>query len=223
MEGYFFWKPHLPVKLKEMKDKNFAQRLTISAQDFVKGVKPILENQLGIEIHPIEEFNCTKLIKNFDQQGIDAFYYDKNGSMRGLASRMNYSTFASRNPAFTFRYKLWDEKKKCWDENREYTRKLHAANAVDEFHFFPKIHIESYSHAKGSGNIGWSFAAKTKDILNFIKENIDNSEIVQMFEPSVGEKRQVITISVEKFAREHVVMEIQNGNGKSGARRIINQ
>lgn len=191
-----------------MKDDDFYTRMNNSSKDFILGVQPALERQMAVNIHPIEDIESTKLIKMLDQKGIDAFYYDKDGDMRALASRVNYSKFSSTRPAFTFRYKLWNKQSNDWDDNREYALKLKAANSTDEFIMFPKLHVESFSREIGSGRIGWSFAANTKDILNYIRDNIDNPEVVRIFTPKVRERRQVISISVEAYAKNNTVMEI---------------
>lgn len=192
-----------------MKDKDFYNRLGASAKDFVLGVQSALEKQLQVTVHPIEDLKNSELIKSLDQRGIDAFYYDKQGDIRGLASRLNYSSFARKHPAFTFRYKLWDKKRNCWDENREYARKLRAANSPDDFILFPKLHVESCAQSAGSGLIDWSFAAQTKDLMNFIRDNLEDTSKVKIFTPSIGERRQVVSVSVDAFAKVHTVTQVK--------------
>lgn len=191
-----------------MKTHGFVERDTHSAQDFVKGVQPVLERQLSISVHPIEELKLSELARKLDQNGIDAFYYDTQGHIRGLASRMNYSQRVSKEPSFTFRYALYDRKTKSWDTNREFQRKLLAANAPQEFILFPKLHVESFCTRRGEGVIGWSFAAETKDIVNYIQTYIGDTSRVRIFTPSIGERRQVVSVPIEVFAKEHRVIEV---------------
>ena len=134
-----------------MKDDAFYKRMAASAKDFVTGVQPAMEEQLNVSIHPIEDRETISILMSLDQSGIDAFYFDKHGDLRGLASRMNYGSYSEKRPAFTFRYMLWDARSNRWDENREYARKLRAANSPEEFIMFPKLHVESFSRSKGSG------------------------------------------------------------------------
>lgn len=191
-----------------MKSRGFHERLNHSAQDFVTGVQPILERELNITVLPVEELQVGELGKRLDQAGIDAFYYNERGEMRGLASRLNYSDFAARRPAFTFRYALFDSGKNDWDYNREFSRKLAAATVPEEFNLFPRLHVESFGRSKGAGEIGWSFAAETRDIVTFIDRNLDNPDRVRVFTPKFGERRQVVSIDVEMFARDNKVIEL---------------
>ncbi len=197
-----------------MKSRGFQERLNHSAQDFVAGVQPILERRLNITVLPVEELQVGELGMRLDQAGIDAFYYNAQGHMRGLASRVNYSDFAARRPAFTFRYALFDHAKGDWDYNREFNRKLIAATSPEAFNLFPRLHVESFSHAKGAGEIGWSFAAETRDIVTFIDQNRDNPKRVQIFTPKCGERRQVVSVSVEAFARDNKIIELVGGSAR---------
>lgn len=185
-----------------------AQRLKQSATDFIIGVQPTLESRFKVKIYPVEDLQGIELAEKFDQSGIDAFYMNKNGSIKGLASRVNYHPIALQNPQFTFRYGKKSKLNNRWDYNQEFNRKLHFANNPLDFNLFPKIHVESYSSIKGLGRIVWSFAAETKTLVNFIKDNIEDKEKVRIFRPTSGEERQVISISVEDYARDNVVYDI---------------
>lgn len=191
-----------------MTNAAFQSRLTSSAQDFIYGVQERLEEKLKITVYPIEGLNSETILAKLDQIGIDAFYFDSRGQTHGLASRINYNSIAALKPSFTFRYALYDVERKLWDNNREYQRKLDAANQSGEFMVFPKLHIESFSVRKGSGSILWSFGAETKKIVNYAEANLDNPEKVRIFEPRTGERRKVLSVSVEDFAREHDVIEV---------------
>lgn len=76
--------------------------LTYSAQDFWAGVRPAMEGQFKGTILPLEQLQESQVVKAFDHAGIDAFYLDRQGNLKGLASRVNYTRF-ERDPAFTFR------------------------------------------------------------------------------------------------------------------------
>lgn len=178
-----------------------------SAQDFWAGVRPSLESQFKATILPLEQLQHNQAVKAFDQAGIDAFYLDRQGNLRGLASRVNYVRFKNA-PSFTFRYAKWNPIKREWDHNREYQRKLDAANNPQRFIFFPELHVESFSQKKGSGLISWSYVARTHDLMNFIHANLENKAKVQFFEPSMGEKRQVVVVPVEAFAKDFKVSEV---------------
>ena len=180
-----------------------------SALDFIKGVKPLLEDELKVKIFPIEDWQTNELAVRFDQAGIDGFYFTDDGRIHALASRVNYSTRAATKPIFSFRYSLYLSKTKGWDDNREFKKKLNAANSPENFELFPKLHVESFSKEKGSGSLGWSFAAQTRDILNYIENNLDNPEKVFQFEPRVGERRKVICAYVEPFAMEYPIIPVR--------------
>jgi hypothetical protein len=184
------------------------KRMKASAQDFWAGVRPSLESQLNATILPLEQLQQNEAVKAFDQAGIDAFYLDKKGNLRGLASRVNYSRFKNA-PAFTFRYARWNATKKEWDHNREYQRKLDAANNPQRFTFFPELHVESFSQKKGSGLISWSYVARTQELMNYIHANLENKAKVQFFEPSIGERRQVVVVPVEAFAKDNQITEVK--------------
>lgn len=57
---------------------------------------------------------------------------------------MNYSRAAELKPAFTFRYGLWNEAQREWDFNREFKRKLDAANSPEEFILFPYFYSSDW-------------------------------------------------------------------------------
>jgi len=186
------------------------QRMKASAQDFWEGVRPALEGQLQAKVLPLEQLQETEAVKAFDQVGIDAFYVDRKGNLRGLASRVNYSRFKDA-PSFTFRYGLWNARNREWDRRREYQRKLEAANNPQQFNFFPELHVESFSQKKGSGLISWSYFARTQDIVNFIQEHLPSKDRqkVYTFEPSIGEKREVVVVVVDAFAKYYDVQEVK--------------
>lgn len=196
-----------------MSNQALQNRIAISASDFVIGVKPILESQLKVVIHPLEALASNELMQKLDQSGIDSFYFDENGNPRGLASRVNYARAAALRPEFSFRYARWNAQRGEWDYNREFHRKIDAACSPNEFILFPKLHVESYSRAKGTGNIGWAFGADTKQILQFITENFNDERKVRIYEPRVGERRLVITASVEAFAKSYSVIEARGSTG----------
>lgn len=191
-----------------MNESGFSVRQTDSATDFMLGVKVALEARLKAKIYPIESLRCTELIKKLDQSGIDAFCYDQSGHPRALASRVLYQKTAATRPMFTFRYALWNARENAWDCDREYIRKLYVARNPHGFILFPHLHVESYCTAKRSGLIEWSFAAHTRDILEYAEENLDNRAVVRIFEPKTGERRKVISVSVEAFAKHYRVLEI---------------
>ncbi len=198
------------------KSPEFQDRFSNSALDFIKGVKPALEKQLGIKIMPVED-QGGELARQLDQYGIDAFYYDECKQVRGLGSRVNYHSAAAFKPSFSFRYALYDHRKQEWDDNREYKKKLFLSSAPpDQFVLFPKLHVESFSEQKGSGLITWSYAVRTKDVLEFIKQNIDNPALVTIFTPKVGELRKVVSVRVEVFGRFGEVVEVGVRNSKNG-------
>lgn len=191
-----------------MKNEQFKKRMNASASDFVHGVKPSLEARLKCKIFSIEDLESTELVKKLDQSGIDAFRYDAQGYIRALASRMNYHKAAAINPIFTFRYARWNPSFRAWDCDREYIRKLLIARQPASFNLFPTMHVESFCQARNSGKIGWSYAASTKEILEFAEQNIGNRKIVEIFEPRDDEPRKVIKVSIAEFAKHHQVIEI---------------
>ena len=184
------------------------KRMALSAQDFVRGVQPVIEELLGIKVYPIENVDNSELFQLFDKNGIDAFYFDEGRRPRGLASRMNYHSAAARKPCFTFRYGLWDYRSNSWNSNREFVRLCEAVSRPEEHIILPKLHVESFSRAKGSGSIGWSFAADTRTLMRYIHANFADHKKVRIFEPKSGEKRSVISVCVETYAREFPVIPV---------------
>lgn len=189
----------------------FLKRMKESAHDFWQGVRPAMENQFKATILPLEQLQETKVVKAFDHVGIDAFYLDRQGNLKGLASRVNYTRF-ERDPAFTFRYGLWNPTKKDWDRsNREYQRKLDAIDNPKQFIFFPAIHVESFSQKKGSGLITWSYVARTEDIMNYIRTHLpaQDKKRAYTFEPKGGERREVVAVNINGFAKEFKVTAVK--------------
>lgn len=188
----------------------FQKRMKRSAQDFWIGVRPEIERRTRAEILPLESLKENKTIKAFDQVGIDAFYLTKEGNLKGLASRMQYSDFVKKQPCFSFRYALWDSKINSWDYNREYERKLYASNNPHEFNFFPQFHVESFGCKTDRGHIGWSYMAHTKDIMNYARDNIKDENKVRIYEPRVKEKRMVLNVLIAPFSKQNEVHVIFN-------------
>lgn len=191
-----------------MNKSGFEQRLSASAKDFNAGVKAALEARLGVQIFPIEDMQFSELITRLDHSGIDAFLYDKNGNPKALASRMNYQRAVAKKPAFSFRYARWNKEMRAWDCDREYIRKLYVGRHPGSFVLFPSLHVESFCKKRSSGQIGWSFAAETRDILEFAEQNLDNPDVVSIYEPRNDEPRKVISISIAEFAKTHPVIEV---------------
>lgn len=191
------------------KDKAFNERMRASSMDFWLGVRPLIETQFKARVMPLEMLQDNELVRAFDHVGIDAFYIDRQGNLKGLASRMNYSPYASNKPAFTLRYAKWDPRLRDWDFNCEYQRKLAAAQNPEKFHFFPELHVESFSLQKSKGIVGWSYLARTADIVKYIQENLRDTSKVEFFEPRFGEKRNVVVVPVEPFAKHCDLHEVK--------------
>lgn len=185
------------------------ERMSASAQDFILGVKPVLERQLKIEVFPVEEFERESLERKLDQAGIDAFYFDEDGIPRGLASRVNYHSMSDKRPAFSFRYRKWNYDNEAWDDYKEYHRKLYAANNPQLDILFPKLHVESFCESKWKGMIKWSFAADTRAILNYAEEFMQDPNRISKYKPFKGERREVINIFIDQFMKEHEVIELR--------------
>jgi len=103
---------------------------------------------------------------------------------------------------------LWDEHKKEWDCNREFFRKAQALSDANDLVICLKLHVESFSRNKGTGEISWSFAATTTDLIKFIYHHFEDPERVSLYEPLRGERRKVIAVPVESFAGEYEVVDI---------------
>ncbi|MFN8392984.1 MAG: hypothetical protein U0136_22005 [Bdellovibrionota bacterium] len=201
----------------QSKDSHFFERLRDSAQDFLLGVKPDLQDKLQIKVYPVDDMQNNELAKKFDQVGIDSFYFDADGEMRGLASRVNYFKRLNEDmprPTFSLRFRKWDAIRKRWEDNAEFSRKLRAANSPESFSLFPKLHVESFCHAKRSGNIGRSFGAETKDIVNFIDEYFNDQDRVWTYFPKSGERREVVCVDVEQFARIYDLIPVKVPDGR---------
>lgn len=191
-----------------MSNTAFKRRFSKSAKDFEMSIQPALEKCLAIKIFPVETLHSSELAVKLDQSGIDAFTYDEGGNPRALASRMCYQRRRAKRPLFTFRYALWDEQVGAWDCNREFYRKLNTARNPENFVLFPHLHVESYTPTSGSGIIEWSFAARTKEIIEFAEANLEDPKVVNIYEPKRDEPRKVIEISVKEFAKYHQVIEV---------------
>lgn len=196
-----------------MTNEAFFKRMKASTQDFWEGVRPAIESQFKATILPLEQLQETQVVKAFDHAGIDAFYLDRQGNLKGLASRVNYTRF-ERDPAFTFRYGLWNATKNDWDRNREYQRKLDAIDNPRQFIFFPEMHVESFSQKKGSGLITWAYVARTEDIMNYIRAHLpaQDKKKTYTFEPKGGERREVVVVNINGFAKDHRVTEVKITN-----------
>ncbi|RIL12537.1 MAG: hypothetical protein DCC75_00245 [Proteobacteria bacterium] len=192
-------------------EKELKIRLRDSAKDFIRGVQPALEARLKVKIFPIEDVENSELLKLLDQVGIDGFYYD-DGQIRGLASRVNYHEHARKTPAFTFRFALWVDELNSWDGDREFARKIKAFKSPKEFNFLPRIHVESFSKGKGTGLIGWSFAAELKDVLEYYHRYYSDRDRIRIFEPRFGERRKVLSIPIEPFSKEYPILDVKVGN-----------
>lgn len=189
------------------------QRMHHSSDDFLIGVKPALESLLKISIHSIEDEAALGILaKALDQAGIDAFYFTEDRQLRGLASRVRYTEDVRLKPEFSLRFALFDKKANTWSENCEFQKKLRTANSPEQFNFFPKYHVESFANrkAKGTGDIGWSFAAETKRLLNYAEAHIDNPERVRIWEPRSGERRKVISIYADPYALDYEIIPIKS-------------
>lgn len=186
-------------------------RISASAKDFILGVKPVLERQLKIQVFPLDDPEKDDLARKLDQAGIDAFYFDEGEYPRGLASRINYHSMSEKRPAFSFRYRKWNDNngKGKWDEYREYHRKLYAANNTQLDILFPKLHVESFSESKSKGLIKWSFVAETRAILNYAEEFMNDPKRIHKYEPSKGERREVINIYIDEFRKENKVIDLR--------------
>lgn len=184
-----------------------------SSADFVIGVKPELEQLLNISIYSIEdEGQLSFLCAALDQAGIDAFYFTEDKQVRGLASRVRYTEDVRMKPEFSLRFARFEQKTKSWIENCEFQKKLKTANSPEQFNFFPKYHVESFANrrARGSGDIGWSFAAETKCLLNYAHHHIDDPLRVRIWEPKSGERRRVISIYAEPYGRDCEIIPIKS-------------
>ena len=73
--------------------------------------------------------------------------------------------------------------------------------------------------------IGWSFPAQTKDLMNYSRDDLGDKTKVGASVPTTGEWRQVIHVDVERFAKDHRVVEINCAHtmskkkGKNGCSR----
>lgn len=202
-----------------MKDESFYKRLSHSTQDFNKGLRNPIEAQFGATIYSIEELPRKELVNKLDFVGVDAFIMDKEQEMYGLGSRVNYAWF-EKEPSFSFRFALWDERINDWTYEREYKRKLHIANRAEK-QVFPELHVESFSKEKGSGRISWACMARTKDILNYIEANTVkdgknfkgiNGVNFKKAGTKNKELRLVVSVSAEALERECAVKEINIRN-----------
>jgi hypothetical protein len=194
-----------------MTDEAFFKRMKASAQDFWGGVRPAIESQFKATVLPLEQLQETQVVKAFDHVGIDAFYLDRQGSLKGLASRVNWGRRFEHAPAFTLRYGLWNARGNNWGRNCEYQRKLEAIDNPKQFIFFPHIHVESFSQKKGSGLITWSYVARTEDILNYVRTHLpeQNKKKAYTFVPTYGERREVVVVNINGFAKNHKVTEVK--------------
>lgn len=188
-------------------NSGFRERLSKSAEDFVKGVQPALEKRLNVKIYPVENHNASELMRRLDWVGVDGFYYN-DGRMHCLASRVQRSAHVFSDPVFSFRYALGVKGPAKWDWDREFSRLIQAARAPQEYPLFPRLHVESFSRSPGSGEIEWSFAAKTRDILSYFVSYYEDKDRVKFYEPKYHERRKVLEIPVAPFADEYEVIDI---------------
>lgn len=180
-------------------------RRRASALDFIYGVKPIFEKRLRAKVYPIEEFDSSQLAKRLDMSGIDAFYYEQDKQPRTLGSRMRWEKSAKDSPTFSLRYALYNPAKKYWDTSREFYRKARALADFNELIVCPKLHIESFSRVKGSGEVEWSFSVDTRHLIQFVYDHWDNPDRVIVFQPSKDEPRKVILVPIDQIKREYPV------------------
>jgi hypothetical protein len=195
-----------------MTDEMFRQRLRDSAIDFWDGVRPALQTQMNARILPLEQLQEMEAVKQFDLIGIDAFYVDKQGDMRGLASRMRYTKHAKTDRSFTLRYAKWDKNLERWDRDREYQRKLRNISNPAQGKFFPALHVESWSEAVGSGRIHWSYMAETRDLLRYIETHLpaqDKKRCYTFKSRSNNELREIVSVCLDAFAAEYPVTEVR--------------
>jgi hypothetical protein len=172
------------------------------------GVKPVFEEKLRAIVYPIEQFDSSDLARRLDQSGVDAFYYDQAGDTRTLGSRVRYSASVAMKPTFSMRYARLDTKRDLWDTAGEFYRKARALTEFKELIVCPKLHVESFSKARGSGKIGWSFAVNTEHLVSFIYHHWDNEDLVRIEKPKSGETRQVIYVEVCAVGREFPIIEL---------------
>jgi len=172
------------------------ERKEQGGQHFWEYVRPLLEKKLRIEVLPLELLPDNKVTEAFDKAGIDAFYLER-GYLRGLGSRMRYSSFGGCS--FTLRHR----------PNREYEQRLKVISNPSEYFFFPHLHVESFLDKKLKA-ITWSYAARMQDIIHYVEANFDNENKVSIKCPASDNNRQVIIVPIALFRKEYPVEELKN-------------
>ena len=142
------------------------QDLSRSAAAFNDTVWPMIRAWFGGgRIESVEDVTATGMAKDLDVlAGIDAWHV--NGSVRGIASRIQWGEQSRVFPYNTFTVRMQRES----GVETEYSKRLRAIDSSGGW-LYPHITVQAY--IDNHRNLLSVAACKTSDLICYIRDNID--------------------------------------------------